>query len=203
MDKITRPPLLGKGRLFKMPVPRIPFLPRKRFFVKRGLQVRLAVGVAVSAMLSFLLVLTDYYFSFGRNAGWDLDMLTVFLQAQKLPVIQLIFFVVVLVFITLKLSHRVAGPLVNLEKSFGRVGEGDLTTRVQLRPRDELKDIRDAFNAMMGQLNSHVAADRARVGEILKILDELISSSLPDAGRVAEFNRATALLRRITVDFKL
>ncbi len=203
MDKITKPPLLGKGRLFKMPTPRIPFLPRKRFFVKRGLQVRLAVGVAASAMLSFLLVLVDYYLSFGRNAGWDRDMLGVFLQAQKLPMIQLVVFVVVLVFITLKLSHRVAGPLVNLEKSFARVGEGDLTTRVQLRPRDELKDIRDAFNAMMGQINSHVAADRARVGELLKIIDQLVSSPTSDAARVAELNRATALLRRITADFKL
>lgn len=203
MDKITIPSLLGKGRLLKMATPRIPFMPRKRFFVKRGLQIRLVVGVAASAMLSFMLVLLDYYLSFGRNAGWDMDMLGVFLQAQKLPVIQLVVFVVVLVFITLRLSHRVAGPLVNLEKSFARVAEGDLTTRVQLRPRDELKDIRDAFNTMMGQINSHVAADRARVGELLKILDQLVSTETPDASRVAELNRATALLRRLTADFKL
>jgi methyl-accepting chemotaxis protein len=186
-----------------MPTPRIPFLPRKRFFVKRGLQVRLALGVAVAAMLSFLLVLVDYYLSFGRNAGWDMDMLAVFLKAQKLPVVQLVIFVVVLVFITLKLSHRVAGPLVNLEKSLARVSAGDLTTRVQLRPRDELKDIRDAFNAMMSQLNSHVAADRARVGEIIKIMDHLGTSDTLGAAHVAELNRATALLRRLTADFKL
>lgn len=186
-----------------MPTPQIPFLPRRHFFVKQGLQFRLVVGVVASALLSFFLVLVDYYFSFGRNAGWELDMLGVFLQAQKLAVIQLVVFVAVLVFVTIKLSHRVAGPLVNLEKSFGRVREGDLTTRVQLRPRDELKDVRDAFNAMMDQLHTRVAADRARAVELSKILDQIMSSNTLRTSDVAELNRAAALLRRITADHKI
>jgi len=128
------------------------------------------LGMVGAAVLSFIFVLIDYYLSFGRNAGWNLEMLEVFMVAQKLPMIQLVVFVFVLVFVTVFLSHRVAGPLVNLDNSLARVADGDLTTRLQLRPRDELKNIRDSFNRAMTSLHDKVAADRGRIKEVKNLL---------------------------------
>lgn len=130
-------------------------------------------------------------------------MLEVFLKAQKLPLIQLVVFVFVVVFVTVYLSHRVAGPLINLEKSLTRVADGDLTTRVQLRPRDELKNIRDSFNRMMTSLHSHASEDRIRVKEVRALLDQLVSSSDMTASQVAEINRALSLLGGLSGNFKL
>jgi methyl-accepting chemotaxis protein len=186
-----------------MNLPKLLFLPRRRYFVNRSLQGRLVLGMAGAAVLSFVFVLVDYYLSFGRNAGWSPEMLEVFLKAQKLPLIQLVVFVFVVVFVTVYLSHRVAGPLINLEKCLTRVADGDLTTRVQLRPRDELKDIRDSFNRMMTSLHSHVSEDRGRVKEVRLLLDQLVSSSELSASQAAEINRALSLLGGLSGNFKL
>lgn len=179
------------------------FLPRRRYFVNRSLQGRLVLGMVSAAVLSFIFVLVDYYLSFGRNAGWSAEMLEIFIKAQKLPLIQLLVFIFVLVFVTIYLSHRVAGPLINLEKSLARVAEGDLTTRLQLRPKDELKDIRDAFNQMMNALHSRVSDERGRVKEVRHLLDHLVASPDLTSAQVAEINRALALLRLPSSDFKL
>jgi methyl-accepting chemotaxis protein len=186
-----------------MIVPKFLFLPRKRYFVNRSLQGRMVVGMVGAAVLSFVFVLVDYYFSFGKNAGWGLDMLEVFLAAQKLPLIQLVVFVFVLVFMTVYLSHRVAGPLVNIENSLTRVEKGDLTTRVQLRPRDELKNVRDAFNRALDSLHSKVSTDRGRVKEMHLLLSHVVATPNLPPSDVAEINRALALLSTITTEFKL
>lgn len=186
-----------------MRVPKILFLPRRHYFVNRSLQGRMILGMAGAAILSFVFVLIDYYLSFGRNAGWNLDMLEVFLVAQKLPLIQLVVFVFVLVFVTVFLSHRVAGPLVNLEKSLARVAYGDLTTRLQFRPHDELKNIRDSFNRAMTSLHDKVAADRSRIKEVSALLEQIVSAPEMTPSHVAEINRALALLSALTTDFKL
>jgi methyl-accepting chemotaxis protein len=186
-----------------MIVPKLLFLPRRRYFVNRSLQGRMVLGMVGAAVLSFVFVLIDYYLSFGRNAGWNRDMLEVFLVAQKLPLIQLVVFVFVLVFVTVFLSHRVAGPLVNLDKSLARIADGDLTTRLQLRPHDELKNIRDSFNRAMTALHGKIAADRARVKEVRALLDQIVSAPELTSAHVAEINRALALLSALTTEFKL
>ncbi len=163
----------------------------------------MVLGMVGAAVLSFVFVLIDYYLSFGRNAGWNRDMLEVFLVAQKLPLIQLVVFVFVLVFVTVFLSHRVAGPLVNLDKSLARIADGDLTTRLQLRPHDELKNIRDSFNRAMTALHGKIAADRARVKEVRALLDQIVSAPELTSAHVAEINRALALLSALTTEFKL
>ncbi len=186
-----------------MRVPKLLFLPRRHYFVNHSLQGRLVLGMVGAAILSFVFVLIDYYLSFGRNAGWNLEMLEVFLVAQKLPLIQLVVFVFVLVFVTVYLSHRVAGPLVNLDKSLARVADGDLTTRLQLRPRDELKNIRDSFNRAMTSLHDKMAADRGRVKEVMTLLDQIVAAPELTPGHVAEINRALALLSALTSEFRL
>jgi methyl-accepting chemotaxis protein len=179
------------------------FKPRRRYFVNWAIQGNLILGILVSVILSAVLVFLDYYLSFGRNAGWDPAMLEIFLKAQTLPVAQLVVFTFVLVFVTLFLSHRVAGPLVNLEKSLARLGEGDLTIRIRLRPRDQLKNIRDAFNRAAESLHDRAQADRTRAEEICAALDGLLNHAAPDEKHREDLrtlrDRVTALTRDWTI----
>jgi methyl-accepting chemotaxis protein len=179
------------------------FSARRRYFVNREIQGRLVLGVLGAVGFSFVMVLTDYYFSFGQEAGWDPRMLEIFLKAQKLPMIQLVVFAFALAFVTIWLSHRVAGPLVNLEKSLSRLAEGDLTTRIQLRPKDKLKDIRDAFNCMVESLQKRVVADRQRARELDLSLGALADiPGLPPAA-VAEVKKVREVLLSLTGEFKV
>ena len=43
-------------------------------------------------------------------------------------------------------SHRIAGPIVNLRASLERIAAGDLTVRVRLRKKDELKEVAEVLN---------------------------------------------------------
>lgn len=84
-----------------------------------------------------------------------------------------------------------------------RIADGDLTTRLQLRPHDELKNIRDSFNRAMTALHGKIAADRARVKEVRALLDQIVSAPELTSAHVAEINRALALLSALTTEFKL
>lgn len=154
--------------------------PRRKYLVSWALQGKLLLGIVAASFLSFSLILVDFYLSFGRNAGWDPAMLEIFLKAQKLPVIQLVVFAFAMVFLTIYFSHQWAGPLINVEKSLDRLGAGDLTTRIQLRPRDQLKNIRDAFNHAAVSLQTRALADREAVEKIRTFLDRLDSEKILD-----------------------
>ena len=57
-------------------------------------------------------------------------------------------------------ARRISGPLGDLTRATRRLAEGDLSTRVETRSRDELRDLVDSFNQM--------AADLARQREELE-----------------------------------
>lgn len=179
------------------------FLPRRRYFVKRGLQGRLIIGVLSAALLTFVLMMVDYYFSFGKNAGMDFRALDIFIRSQKLPLIQLTVFVFVLVAVTVILSHRVAGPLINLERSLERAGQGDLTHHIRLRPTDQLKEIRDAYNRMVDSLHARVKSDRAYTDEVRRTLERLLSTPGLGPGEQNEIKKALELLSSIARQYKI
>jgi nitrogen fixation/metabolism regulation signal transduction histidine kinase len=62
-----------------------------------------------------------------------------------------IFFITVLV--SLLLTERIIGPIVNLEEATQRVTEGDFSFRILTRPRDELANLVDSFNGMIAELD--------------------------------------------------
>ena len=135
--------------------------------------------------------------------GWNLRALDIFVRAQLLPLIQLAVFVSVLVFLTVVLSHRVAGPLVNLERSLARVAQGDLTHRIRLRPTDQLKDIRDAYNRMVDSLQTLVKSERDKTESARRSLEEILGT--PGLGPDAKVNimKVLELLKSIGREYKI
>jgi len=57
---------------------------------------------------------------------------------------------------TLKVDHRVSGPVFVLMRNLERMGEGDLTTEMRLRQQDHLQEISDAFNKNMELVRNRV-----------------------------------------------
>jgi|GEM_PF-2343710 len=176
---------------------------RYRYFINWDLQGRLALGVTGAAVFSFVLVFLDYYFSFGRNAGWSADMLEVFLISQKMPLIQLVVFVFALAIVSVLLSHRVAGPLVNLKKSLKCLEEGDLTHHLFLRPNDQLKDVQDSYNRAVGSLKQKITKDRAISQDLRQEIENLCKDpTLSSDARVRLINLLQILTPQ-TQGFKL
>ena len=55
-------------------------------------------------------------------------------------------------------SHRIAGPLYRLEKSAETIGAGNLNLRVRLRSEDQLQDLAQSMDDMVGDLKVRIQA---------------------------------------------
>ncbi|MBU1405750.1 MAG: methyl-accepting chemotaxis protein [Proteobacteria bacterium] len=54
------------------------------------------------------------------------------------------------------LPQKVAGPIYRIEKELERLGEGDLTVEIRLRPADPFQDLVGGINQSVAGLRSHI-----------------------------------------------
>jgi two-component system NtrC family sensor kinase len=73
-------------------------------------------------------------------------------------------------------SRRIVGPLNRLTEAASRIREGDLTVRVELRSRNELGVLGQAFNSMVRQLKDSFATLEAQNVEMKTLYQALLES---------------------------
>lgn len=61
---------------------------------------------------------------------------------------------VVCLLLALRMSGNIAQPIVHLKNAARRVAEGDFDTTINVRTRDEIRDLADAFNSMVQSLRA-------------------------------------------------
>lgn len=64
----------------------------------------------------------------------------------------LILYVLITLFMSVRLSHRIYGPLVSIHAFLDQLIEGDFSNRVNLRKKDELKELVDKLNRLADTL---------------------------------------------------
>ncbi|MBV6492394.1 MAG: hypothetical protein LDLANPLL_00387 [Turneriella sp.] len=74
-------------------------------------------------------------------------------------------------------SHKIAGPILRIERTFEEVLGGDLTHRIVLRQGDELKDTADHLNSMLDGLESRVK----RIHQTARYMQESLVVMIADA----------------------
>ena len=119
---------------------------RNRFIVDKHYQWRttligvlyiLAVGFFVAFPFAYLMRATN-----GLLAGYHVDLTNSFNNLQRLTLISGLFFLLSIVaawtYFSLRRSHRVAGPVVNIARMVDEFAKGNYSARVKLREHDEL-----------------------------------------------------------------
>ncbi len=61
-------------------------------------------------------------------------------------------------FLSILVTHTIAGPVYRMERVAKEIGTGNLAIVTTLRPRDELKELADAFNVMTRGLAEKISA---------------------------------------------
>jgi methyl-accepting chemotaxis protein len=89
-----------------------------------------------------------------------------------------VFLLFLVVVRTIVLTHRTSGAAFNIKRCLGRVAEGDLSTTLMLRPKDNLLELQEPFNRMVASL-------RKRAAEEQELLNDL-SSKIEGLGHPAE-----------------
>jgi signal transduction histidine kinase len=84
------------------------------------------------------------------------------------------------VLFTMLVARSILQPLKTLTKSFREIEQGNLDLVVQVRSRDELRQLAEAFNSMAATLREFRRTDRAKMIRIQRTT-QLAVNSLPDA----------------------
>ena len=67
------------------------------------------------------------------------------------------------VFVTLYISHKIAGPLYRLETDLKSTTDGDLTRRFRLRQEDQLGELARALNGFIASIDAKMSEVHRRV----------------------------------------
>lgn len=137
---------------------------RSKFFnfaIKRKLQFRLLLKIWAIIFVSLLLISIIFYFYSDVTVGYSFRLfhlkaenfldflfpavLTGFFASLILGVIAALFF-----------PHAIAGPIYRLERELVDIGKGNLNKEVKFRKGDEVKDLADSVNTMIGELRGKV-----------------------------------------------
>jgi len=101
-------------------------------------------------------------------------------DATRLMVILAVAGVVLAVPFTLLVSRSILKPLLTVTKSIGEVEQGNLDLVVQVKSRDEIHRLAEAFNSMAAKLREFRRTDRAKLARTQRTT-QLAVDSLPDA----------------------
>jgi methyl-accepting chemotaxis protein len=139
---------------------------RRQLYVKKEFQFSfilkfcliLLAGVLVSSALLF-------YFSRGTlTSTFSHSRLVIRSTAEAmLPaivttnLISLALILLATIIVTLYISHKIAGPIFRLENELQRIGQGDLSTSVALRNKDQMLAFAQRVNDMTTELNQRVS----------------------------------------------
>ena len=155
-------------------------LPKRRHvFIKKAFQGRLILAVLALIMLSGLCsaLLIYWLIDDDLKAQWFSAHAAISEVSKRLGLSILIGSLVSLllagglsVVSVLYASHKIAGPLYRFEKLCERIGNGELDKMVQLREKDQLQALAQAFSDMLEKLrsrrhwrNEHVAKLKVQV----------------------------------------
>jgi methyl-accepting chemotaxis protein len=85
-------------------------------------------------------------------------------QIKLTPILFLLLLVVV--FESIAISNRIAGPIFHVEKSLLKIGNGDLTTRTYFRKKDEFKTLTDKLNYVCEEWNHIITTLKRQLQKI-------------------------------------
>ncbi len=148
---------------------------RKIVMIKREFQIRLILkfvllvllGSLLSGLMLYWLASRDLarsYFSAHQaiQSTWQVLLPSILISGA----VSVVLTAAATIYMTLYISHRIAGPLYKVEQLLRRVGEGDLTAQCRFRQHDELEGLGEGFNAMVAGLREKA---RSHPSELFKL----------------------------------
>lgn len=153
---------------------------RKQYFIKRGFQYnfifKFCCVVIIGSLLSTLILfyisqdtLTSSFHNSRLVVRSTAETILPAVAATNLITLCLVTFATF--FVTMFVSHKIAGPLYRLEVGMASISKGNLTERINFRKKDQVTVMADNFNAMAESLCANIGELQSEV-ELLKELAE-------------------------------
>ena len=154
------------------------FLRRRRFLINRPLQFPLLLNsllhillfmvvTAVSLFLPAMIELRDFD-NYSEKTVQAANQI-LYLHDYFWP--SVLFVLIAILLDSLRVSHRIAGPLFRFNRTFEAIGKGELPATMRIRKGDYLVEEAEAINRMLGGLRENVRA----IQETHAVLRETLS----------------------------
>jgi signal transduction histidine kinase len=132
---------------------------RTKFIVQREMQFRFARFVVLftcgSALFTGLTVFYTTYLMLGERLA-DVypqgRLMMIVKNAHLAMIINLALVMPVIYFISIRFSHRIAGPLPKIYQAIKSIGEGNYDVKLVLRKKDELQELATLINETANKL---------------------------------------------------
>ncbi len=150
---------------------------RRQFFIKKNFQSRfilkfcilILIGGIISTALIFLFSQGTLTSSFNQSRlVVRTTSFAILPAAIYTNIITLVMISVATIFVTLFISHKIAGPMFRFEKEIKIIAGGDLTVNIHLRRKDQITELAEDINNMTASLNKKVTDIRTGLEQAIE-----------------------------------
>ena len=155
---------------------------RRNYYIDKSFQTKfiiqfcflLALGSAITVALIYWLARhsTTVGIANGRVAVHNTAEYLLPLMLQTV-FIELVIVSIAAIFMTMLVSHKIAGPLFRLKVMLAKLGDGDCSASMRLREGDQLQQVAVAYNEAVEKINNRIktAKNASSLDEVKNILN--------------------------------
>lgn len=134
---------------------------RKRYFVKKRLQFKYLLFVLLAMIVPTLVCGGALYYLIWQTIAAEIALPEVIAEnlVPALYKVNIILFIslplifLVMLLLSIVISHKIAGPVYRLERELKEISEGDYSRRIKFRSNDELQEIADGINKILEHIS--------------------------------------------------
>lgn len=127
---------------------------RSQLYVKRQFQKSMVLEVVLITFIMLNVLVTTVYWM--MNSFSNTQHMTEYL-AYTIAALEVIGFIAIYRY-NLRASHRIAGPVFNLERCLSEIENGELGLSLRLREHDQFHEMADQFNITVEAVRAKVAS---------------------------------------------
>ena len=183
---------------------------RRILLIKRALQMKYVLLAFLTVVLTVSIVSLDIYYILGKiyvNELGSENLVRVMRGASRLLAVHLPVYFVLVILVSVFVSHKFAGPIFRLEKVAEAISKGDLTVQAVLRQGDELFDTAEAMNRMIELLRQKLLKEKHlsdRIAQKLsEISEKLAQGAMDPQAAASQIQDVLIEVNHIASDFKL
>ncbi len=130
---------------------------RTQVIIKNEFQHKLILSTLLITLITLNVIIMGASILEGMFGSEDafINVFNVSVAGMELVAVVMVFF------ISRRISFRIAGPVYAIERTLKGMGQGDLAQRLRLRPGDQFVEVCDAINDVLSNYQERIASLQA------------------------------------------
>ncbi len=150
---------------------------RRNYMINKSVQPRYmamtALFVCIVSVITGWTVYSTIWMTLTESISGEPELAVILAELNEILFYRILLVLLsgmcVAVVISMFISHRIAGPVYRICRTLGELGEGKIPHRINLRKRDEFKELSSSVNSVIDKAEGISARNRETVDNIKKL----------------------------------